>query len=154
MKPLRLPADPEPGLVQVFHPRRARRQVLYVQGRVPQPILRQEVGVLKVDHHPGNARAVLHRRRHPVGERRPAHRPAMPAAPGMRPVPGHLQRTRLGQIEDLAGEPEPGPGSGTGKQPVPRQTLRSGQGKIGSNEAAPRGRRQEGSDGNGRVGPV
>ena len=35
MKPLRLTADPQAGLVHVFHPRRARRQVLYVQGRVP-----------------------------------------------------------------------------------------------------------------------
>ena len=69
-----------------------------------QTILRQEVGVLQVDRHPGDARAVLHRRRYPVGERRPGHRPAMPAAPGMRPVLGHLQRTRLGQIEDLAGD--------------------------------------------------
>ena len=69
-----------------------------------QPILRQEVGVLKIDRNPGNARAVLHRRRHPVGERRSRHRPATPAAPGMRSVLVHLQRTRLGKIEDLAGD--------------------------------------------------
>ncbi len=75
-----------------------------------QPILRQEVSVLKVDRHPGNARAVLHRRRHPVGERRPGHRPAMPAALGMRPVLGHLQGARLGQIEHLAGDGRSRPG--------------------------------------------
>ena len=59
--------------------------------------------MLKVDRHPGKARAVLHRRRHPVGEGRPSHRPAMLAAAGMRPMLGHLQRARFGQIEDLAG---------------------------------------------------
>ena len=66
--------------------------------------------MLKVDRHPGNARAVLHRRRHPAGEHRPGHRPAMPAALGMRTVLGHLQRTRLGQIEDLAGDRRSRPG--------------------------------------------
>ena len=135
MKPLRLPANPEPGLVEVLHPRRARRKLLYVGGNSPQsigrplahrrqcrsrhrraeqlrhhlrqPVLRQEVGVLKVDRHACNARPVLHRCRHPLGERCTGQRAAMPAALGMRPVLGHLQRTRLGQVEDLAGVRHP-----------------------------------------------
>ena len=60
-----------------------------------QPVLRQEVGVLEVDRHAGNARAVLHSAR---------HCPAMPAALGMSPVLRHLQRTRRGKIEYLAGD--------------------------------------------------
>ena len=73
--------------------------------------------------------AVLHRCRHPVGERRPRHRPAMPAALGMRPGarsppvgsaradrrPGMGdRRSRLGRVQkrraaSLAGKPACGP---------------------------------------------
>ena len=83
MKPLRLPADPEPGLVHVFtravpaqvcmceaaspqplcrplaHRRQCRsrhRRAEQLGHHLRQPILRQEVGVLKVDRNPSNAR--------------------------------------------------------------------------------------------------
>ncbi len=97
------------------HARRARRQVLYVRGHVPQPLgcslahRRQRRSrhrrAARVEGRPPPRRCAGRTAPVPTPRRGtpPAHRPAMPAASGMRPVPGHLHWTRLGQSEHLAG---------------------------------------------------
>jgi hypothetical protein len=70
--------------------------------RLGQPVLGKKLIVQQVDHHRGDPRPVLHRRRDIGGKGRPHPLATPAAAAGMRPVFGDQQRLRLGQIEYLA----------------------------------------------------
>ena len=69
-----------------------------------QTLLRQQLVVQQIEHEGADPFAVLHRRGHPVGERRPRLRAARRTAAAVRAVLGDDQRLRFGQIEHLPGD--------------------------------------------------
>ena len=69
-----------------------------------QALFGQQLEVQRIDHHRGDARAILHRRADAVGEGRARLRAAGGTPALMGTVLGHHQGLRFGQIKHLAGD--------------------------------------------------
>lgn len=131
MQPLRLAANPEAGLIHVLDrcrrhlvahgigealealgtvladPRDGRGDQVHakqVGHQCGQALLRQQLIVQQIQHEGANPFAVLHRRGHPVGKRRPRLRIADCATAAMRAVLGDDQRLWFGEIKYLPGD--------------------------------------------------
>ncbi len=118
VQPLRPTADPEPRLVEMLLPRRARDQVAHPRGESPpasrrkshpqqilqhfrQPLLGQAMRVLQRDRRGGDPRTVLHRRVHSLRERGPRDLAAGPALAGLGTVLGQFQGPRFRPVQHL-----------------------------------------------------